>query len=135
MNPVNLFKYLEKEKGKPIPVKYKILYGLPLTPEELDVKGSLYFEGYSRYIQITSLPPGLKVGENLDLYSTKITSLPQGLQVGNVLDLENLKIDSLPPDLKVGGSLRIGGTPLRHRSDKEIRAMLTTGYIKGKIER
>jgi hypothetical protein len=135
MNALNLFKFLEKEKGKPIPVKYKILYGLPLTPEELNVKGSLYFEGYSRYIQIISLPQGLKVGENLDLYSTKITSLPQGLQVGNILDLEGLKIDSLPPDLKVEGSLRIAFTPLRYKSDEEIRAMLTTGYIKGGIIR
>jgi hypothetical protein len=110
MNPVNLFKYLEKEKGRPIPFEVKIVNGLPLTPEELDVKGNLYLYGLP---QITFLPRGLKIEESLILTRTPISSLP--------------------PDLKVGRHIYLNNTPLAKKSDEEIRAMLTTGYIKGNI--
>ena len=111
MNSLNLFKYLEKEKGKPIPLRLKLVHGLLLNPEDLDVKGDLYLDRTN----ITSLPQDLKVGGNLDLANTKITSLPEDLQVERHLWLRN--------------------TPLTKKSDEEIRAMLTTGYIKGEIIR
>jgi len=111
MNPLNFFKFLEKEKGRPIPIEIKLVHGLPLTPEELDVK------------------------ETLNLWNTPITSLPQGLKVGVSLILWKTKITFLPSDLQVGANLWIRGTPLAKKSDEEIRAMLTTGYIKGKIYR
>jgi len=129
MNPVNLFKFLEKQKGKPIPVQVKLILGLPLTPEELDVKGDLDLSD----TKITSLPQGLKVEGNLLTSDTKIKSLPQGLKVTVSLFISATKITSLPPDLEVGGNLWIFGTPLAKKSDEEIRAMLTTGYIKGEI--
>jgi hypothetical protein len=130
MNPLNLFKFLEKEKGKPIPVKLKLIHGLPLTPEELDVKGNLDFRDTS----ITSLPQGLKVEGYLYLGNTPIISLPQGLKVGASLDLRNTPMTSLPPDLQTW-NLWISGAPLAKKSEKKIRAMLTTGYIKGVIIR
>jgi len=153
MNPVNLFKYLEKQKGKPIPLRLKLVQGLPLTPEELDVKGdlNLYYsqkitslpsdlkvEGHLLLTRssISSLSPNLQVGGNLYLYGTKITSLPPGLKVGGSLYLMLCKnLISLPPDLKVERDIYVGGTPLAEKTDKEIRAMLTTGYIKGIILR
>jgi hypothetical protein len=156
MNPLNLFKFLEKQKGKPIPVRLKLIHGLPLTSEELNIKGDLDLSDTS----ITSLPQGLKVEGYLILDRTpiislpknlqvidislnnciKITSLPKGLQVKGYLALENTSISSLPSDLKLEGSLWIKGTPLAEKSDREIRAMLKkflskTGYIKGRIHR
>jgi hypothetical protein len=129
MNPTNLFKFLEKEKGKPIPFEVKIVNGLPLTPEELNVKGN-----YVLYnSKITSLPQGLKIEGFFDLENMPIKSFPSNLQVGDFLDIRGTKIDSLPPDLKVGGNFYIKDTPLAEKSYEEIRAMLTTGYIKGNI--
>jgi len=149
MNPLNLFKFLEKEKGKPMPLKIKLIHGLPLTPEDIDVKGYLDLSGKKitslpqdlkvggslnlEGTKITSLPPDLQVGGSIILAKSKIISLPSGLQVGNFLNLENTSISSLPPDLKVGGNFYIGNTPLAKKSDEQIRAMLTTGYIKGNI--
>jgi hypothetical protein len=129
MNPLNLFKFLEKEKGRPIPFEVKLVNGLPLTPEELDVKGNLML--YNS--KISSLPQGLKIEGFFDLENMPIKSFPSNLQVGNFLDIRGTKIDSLPPDLKVGGNFYIKDTPLAEKSYEEIRAMLTTGYIKGNI--
>jgi len=135
MNPLNLFKYLEKEKGKPIPLRIKLIMGLPLTPEELDVKGYLNLDE----TPIKFLPPGLKVEGDLLVSYTDITSLPQGLQVGGDLELVGTEITSLPHDLKVKGNIWLRNTPLAGKSDDEILAMLKknffkTGYIKGFID-
>jgi hypothetical protein len=131
MNTLSLFKYLEKEKGKPIPLKLKIIHGLPVTPEELDVKGYLIL--YNS--KITSLPQGLKVRKALFLGYNPITSLPKGLKVGEHFNLEHTEISFLPSDLQVERYIWIENTPLAQKSDEEIRAMLTTGYIKGNIYR
>ena len=133
MNPLNLFKFLEKEKGKPIPLIYKLIHGLPLTPENLVVKGDL--DLYET--DVTSLPENLQIGKDLILTDTKIKSLPRGLIVGGHLDLQNTKISFLPPDLQVIRNIYIFETPLERKntSDNKIRAMLTTGYIKGEIKR
>jgi len=153
MNPLNLFKFLEKEKGKRIPLTAKLRLGLPFIPEELDIKGSLDFShtdiaSLPKGLEVeggldltgtplTSLPQGLKVGEQLYLLNTPLTSLPQGLKVGSDLVLENSSVESLPPDLQVGGSLWLGGTPLakKTRSTLEIIQMVSKGggYIKGRI--
>jgi hypothetical protein len=78
----------------------------------------------------------LQVGKNLSVSNTKITSLPQGLQVGEMLYLRSTSITSLPPDLKVGRHIWVSAySSLGKKSDEEIRAMLTTGYIKGEIIR
>jgi len=132
MNPLNLFKFLEKEKGKPIPLEIKLEYGLPLTPEDINVGGSLDLENTS----ITSLPENLQIGATLFLKNTLITSLPKNLKIGGHLDIQETKISFLPPDLEVGKNIYIFDTPLKKKfSDKKIQAMLTTGYIKGEIKR
>jgi len=57
------------------------------------------------------------------------------LEVGGDLDLFYSKITSLPEDLKVGGDLHIDITPLKKYTNKELRGMIKSGFIKGKIYR
>jgi hypothetical protein len=107
----NIFNFIEKNEGHKTPFMWKLKNEIPLTEEELNVKG------------------------NLDLERSKITSLPEGLYVKGNLDLSNSKITSLPKGLKVGSILIIIESELLKYSDKEIRKMIEPGYIKGKIIR
>ena len=132
MNPLKIFKYLEKKINKPIPLKVKLVNKLPLTKEELIVKGSLYLSNS----KITSLPGNLKVQGSLDLSNTEITSLPDNLKVEGSLYLSNTEIISLPDNLKVKGSLYLHNTPLSRKYTKQqIRQMIEEkgGYVKGQI--
>ena len=63
-----VFDFLEKEEGHKVPFLWKLLNNIPLTKEELIVKGDLDLS----QTQITSLPEGLKVGGWLDLAYTFI---------------------------------------------------------------
>lgn len=38
LTPFNIFKFLEKKEGQPIPLSVKLINNLPLTPEDLDVR-------------------------------------------------------------------------------------------------
>ena len=102
------FEYLEKKEGRKIPLRVKLLTGMPLTPEELNVEG------------------------DLDLSYSKVTSLPEGLEVGGYLSLHHTSITSLPKGLKVGGSLWLGNTPLSEKYTSEQLKEMYPG-IKGKI--
>jgi hypothetical protein len=152
MNPLNLFKYLEKEKGIPVPLRLKLIHGLPLTPEDLNVKGYLHLSdskitslpkglkvGGSLHLQncknLTSLPEDLEIGGHLDLKNTPITSLPQGLKVEESLYMEKTPIKYLPSDLYVGGDLVLYFSPLAKKQTWEIREMVKTGRIGGTIYR
>ena len=104
MNPLNLFKFLEKEKGRQIPVIYKILHGLPLTPKELNNKK-----------------------QRIDLSYTNVTSIPSGLKAGK-LDIEGTRITSLPQDIEIG-YLFIGGTPLASKPSTVLDKMLPNVYF------
>ena len=147
-----IFEFLKEKEGYNLPVKWKLINNIPLTKEELNVKGDLNLAG----LEITSLPEGLKVGGSLFIDNTKITSLPEGLEVGGNLDLSSSLINSLPKGLKVGGTLwllwcenltslpkglRVGlhldlwNSPLKKYTDDEIREMIKPGFIKGKISR
>jgi len=76
--------------------------GLKIASIPADLKvGSLLLGGTN----VTSLPAGFKLTNDLELDDSNITSLPAGLQVGNNLYLKNSKITSLPADLKVGGKI------------------------------
>ena len=106
VNPINIFKFLEKKDNRPIPFKVKLIYKLPLTPEDLNVKGKLDLED----TELTELPDNLKVSRHLFLSDTKITTLPKNLKVGGDLYLMRSTITSLPDNLKVGGDLDIRNT-------------------------
>ena len=101
----NIFNFLEKNDNIKTPLIGKFMSEMPLTKEELNVKGNLNLH----FSKITSLPKGLKVKGNLDLSYLKITSLPEGLSVGGDFDLSNTNITSLPEDLDVGGNLYLYG--------------------------
>ena len=106
-----IFQFLEDKEQQNSPFLWKILNNIPLTKEDLNVKG------------------------NLDLEWTNITSLPEGLKVGGPLDLSRTNITSLPKGLKVGRDLYIAGTELKKYTDDELREMVKLGFIKGKILR
>ena len=106
-----IFEFLEEKGENRAPFKWKLFNNIPLTKEDLDVKGDLEL----RSIEINSLPEGLKVGGWLILNRSSITSLPKGL--------------------KVGGYLIINNTPLEKYTDDELREMIKPGFIRGKIYR
>ena len=125
-----IFEFLE-EKGKHrAPVMWKHKNNIPLTEEDLNVKGDLNLS----WSIISSLPEGLKVGGDLDLFESKITSLPEGLEVGGDLDLSETNITLLPKGLQVGGKLFIRGCAVIKYSFNELMDMIKPGFIKGRIK-
>jgi endonuclease/exonuclease/phosphatase family metal-dependent hydrolase len=153
MNALNLFKFLEKEKGRPVPflVKHKLNI---LKPEDLIIEGDLNFEDAT----LENLPDNMVVKGDLNMQGTTIDYLPKNLEVQgdfylNYSDVKSNKLPSglivkynltilytdfntLPPDLKIDRDLVITESrDLGKISDKELRAMLKTGYIKGRIDR
>ena len=127
-----IFDFLEEKGEHNAPVKWKLINNIPLKEEDLNVKGDLDLSKSN----ITLLPEGLKVGGNLSLFKcVKLTSLPEGLQVVGLLDLSFSRVELLPEDLKVGGTLHIENTPLKKYTNKELRGMIKSGFIKGKIYR
>jgi len=127
----NIFKFLEDEGEHRAPFKWKLENNIPLSKEDLNVKGDLYL----RDSKITSLPEGLKVRGNLNLGFSKITSLPEGLNVRGDLDIYWTDITSLPKGLKIGGKLYIRETELTKLSDDELMEMIKPGFIDGDIMR
>ncbi len=67
-NFINIFKFIEKTDDRPIPFKQKLLYNIPLTDADLNVKGDLDLS----YTPIETLPDNLRVGGDLDLSNTPI---------------------------------------------------------------
>jgi hypothetical protein len=126
-----IFEFFEDKEGYNLPVKWKLINNIPLTKEDLNVKGDLDL----RFSSITSLLEGLKVGGDLYLRGSKITSLPNDLTVDGALFLMGSKITSLPEGLKVGGTLYLYKSALVEYTDKELRNMVKPGFIKGKIFR
>jgi len=121
LNLINIFKFLEKKDNRPIPFKVKLIYKLPLTPEELNVTGDLKISpfgwGSKSDALLASLPAGLKVKKTVDVRETQLTSLPDNFEVGGNLFLDNSKITALPDDLKVGGGISIANTPIASLPD------------------
>ena len=64
-----IFEFLEEKEKHNAPLFWKLKNDIPFTKEELNVKGDLDL----RYIEINSLPEGLKVGGSFDLRKSNIT--------------------------------------------------------------
>ena len=75
-------------------------------PENLKVDGRLDLDGSKN---ITSLPSGLKVKDDLDLRDTNITELPPDLQFERSIYLQRTPIKKLPNNLTIDGRLELGG--------------------------
>jgi len=125
-----IFEFLEEKENHNLPFLWKLVNNEPLTEDDLNIKGDLDLS----YLDIASLPEGLKVSGGLDLAGCKqLTSLPEGLKVGGSLYLQYSKIKSLPEGLEVGGFIFKRNTPLEKYSDNELREMIKPGFIKGEI--
>ena len=72
-----IFQFLEEKEEHSAPLLWKHKNNMPITKEDLNVKGDLNLENSP----ITSLPDGLKVEGDLMLTFSKITSLPEGLKL------------------------------------------------------
>ena len=146
-----IFNFLEEKGEHNAPFLWKLFNNIPLTKKELIVKGDLDLsyldiaslpEGLkvSGFLDlqdshVESLPEGLKVEDWLDLRETNIKLLPKGLKVGDYLELAGTKITSLPKGLEIGGHLFILDTALEEYSDNQLREMIKPGFIKGEIRR
>jgi hypothetical protein len=127
-----IFEFLEDKEEHKAPFIWKLENNIPLTEEELNVKGNLNLHSFKK---LTSLPKGLKVGGILSLMFADIESLPEGLKVGSNLYLQHSKITSLPKGLEVGEDLIITKSALFNYTDDELREMIYPGFIKGDIIR
>lgn len=113
LNPANIFKFLEKNEGIPIPLRAKMTTGIPLTPDDLKAD-ELYLS---------------ELGD-------RITSLPDNLQVNKWVYVSSTQLSSIPKNLRIEGYLEIKNTPLSKKySADQIRKMIEDkgGYVKGKI--
>ena len=125
-----VFDFLEEKEGQKIPFLWKLLNNIPLTKEDLIVKGDLNLEDS----EIKSLPQGLTIEGDLFLYHSRV-ELPKGLKVNGNLSLIGPNVTSLPKGLEVLGWLSITDTELGIYSDKELRKMIKPGFINGEIVR
>jgi hypothetical protein len=109
----NFFKFLEDKEGKNPPLIFKLLYDQEsITPEDLDIRGSL------------------------DLEHTQEIQLPDNLEIRGDLYLSSRELSSLPDNLYVGGDIYIYYTPLSDKDDGgEIKKMIEDkgGKVKGRI--
>ena len=122
----NIFNFLEETENKNKPFVWKIMNNEPFTDDELHIKGDLDLEESN----ITSLPEGLKVDDNLNLSSCKyLKSLPDNLKVGGELNLEGTNIKQLPKGLYVGDDIRLVGLEIKSLpKDLNVDGGLDLGY-------
>jgi hypothetical protein len=124
-----IFEFLEEKGEHKAPFIWKHMNDIPLTKEELNIKGNLDLTDS----KIKSLPEGLKVGGDLYLDGSYVKSLPKGLKVGGDLYLDGSSVHSLPKGLEVYGDLYIADTILASKSDDDLIVMIKPGFIKGEI--
>ena len=132
-NIYNLFKFLEKTEGRPIPQAAELLYGEhkpgediiyePETggllldysvsvnlPDNLTIKGDLTIENSK---DITTLPKNLTVTGNLKIWNTGISDWPEGLTVGRSITFAMSPLERIPDNLTVNGHLFIRGSSVK----------------------
>lgn len=121
MNLEAVFDFIKEKRGYDYPFLYKLINSLPLTKNELNVKGNLDLNFVNVPI---SLPDNLTVDGNLDLYQSTIKKLPDNLTVSNTLDIRFTYIDEIPKNLIVG-NLYLYDTPLTQKySRTQIRNII-----------
>ena len=134
MNIETIFDFIKEKRGYNIPFVYKLIKGLPLTEDDLNVEGNLDLY----MIDIPSLPDNLTVGGTLDLRRTNIKYLPNNLTVKDTLILSNNPyIKNFPNNLQVMGNLYLFNTNFSFYSDGRIRQMIEDkgGHVEGIIRK
>jgi hypothetical protein len=122
----NIFDFLEEKENKNKPFVWKLMNNETFTDDELNIKGDLdLFEE-----NITYIPEGLKVEDNLNLSSCKhLKSLPDNLYVGGELNLEGTNIKQIPKGLYVGGDFRLVALKIKSLpKDLNVDGGLDLGY-------
>jgi hypothetical protein len=112
MNLETVFNFIKEKHGYDYPVRYKLINGLALTDDELNVKG------------------------DLDLSRSNLVYLPDNLHVGGDLDISFTKIKKLPNNLRIGRDFFLLKTPLSVEYDEDdIKRMIEDkgGYLDGEI--
>ena len=90
-----LFTYLDDNYEVRVPIRIKIILGLPLPNKKLRTyKLNL---SYSNDIE---LPENLTIYDDLNLYKSRIKKLPKGLNV-NTLSMIDSDVQYLPDDIQV----------------------------------
>ena len=87
-----IFEFIKEKGEQNLPLFWKMKNNMPLTEEDLNVKGDLHLSNRN----ITSLPKGLKVYGNMSLGYSKVRKLPEGLEVGGTLNVSDSMISTLP---------------------------------------
>jgi hypothetical protein len=152
MNIDKVFNFIKEKRGYDYPFIYKLIKGIPLTEDELNIEGILDL-GYTNitslpdnlkvegsinlsYTDLRTLPENFKVNGYLNLRVTPISNLPDNLHVGGWFGIESTNIDSIPNKLFVKTDLYVKDTPLSEKySIYEIRKMIEDkgGFIGGFI--
>ena len=110
-----LFEYLlQREQNIELSVRDRIILGMELDVEELNIRGRLNLYA----TKITSLPDNLFIDGWMDISSSKmITKLPNGLRVRTFLDMANTNITELPNDIMIGQELNMTNTKITSLPD------------------
>lgn len=123
-----IFKYIQKKKGKPIPITAKILFNLPLNEKELfidylDIRNPIYdvvlpenlFIHKNLCITNANLmyyPASTIVCDNIYIDTCVIHKLPNNLIANNNLFIINSQLNMLPDNLIVYGDLFLTGSSI-----------------------
>lgn len=80
MNIENIFNFIKEKRGYDYPFVYKVVKGLPLSDDELNIKGDFLLRGNN-----VKLPDNLIVSGDLTL--GKLNNIPKNLKIGGDLVL------------------------------------------------
>lgn len=133
MNIEKVFDFIKEKRGYDYPFIYKLVKGLPVSEDELNIEGHLRLGDTG----VSFLPDNLNVHGFLSLTRlSKITHLPNNLTVHDDLYMNHTNIETIPNNLKVSGDLHLLYTPLSKKFGREaIRKIIEDkgGSIRGMI--
>ena len=115
-NIVKLFSFLEKQTGKKLSLSKRLQLGLPVSEEELDIKGDLSLAN-AKGLNLIRLPDNIRITGSLFLAGSSLLKLPNNLTVGRNLNISYTEIREIPESLKVGSGLYMESCPIEKIPD------------------
>lgn len=112
MNLDKVFDFIKDKRGYEYPFLYKLLNDIPLSEDDLNVRG------------------------DLTLYDSNLDTLPNKLTIMGDLLMSDSSFKKIPNGLKIYGDMYILNTPCsRMFTDKEIKKIIKDygGFVKGTI--